>query len=198
GDYHQRGRHPGARSAARRRLVVPGRRRGRAGGGHGGLPSRPRGAAGSHGRGSSRSRARAPRRRRRGGETRRAVPWPAGAGGSGMTAWVLSTLSAVLVVAALLLLVPVLVLALQVVCAVAGHRRAEAPASGVRPRLAVLVPAHNEAAGIAAALATMTAQLQPGDRLLVVADNCSDDTARVAAVAGAEVAERHDLQRRGK
>ena len=115
-----------------------------------------------------------------------------------MTAWVLSTLSAVLVVAALLLLVPVLVLALQVVCAVAGHRRAEAPASGVRPRLAVLVPAHNEAAGIAAALATMTAQLQPGDRLLVVADNCSDDTARVAAVAGAEVAERHDLQRRGK
>jgi cellulose synthase/poly-beta-1,6-N-acetylglucosamine synthase-like glycosyltransferase len=36
------------------------------------------------------------------------------------------------------------------------------------------------------------------DRLLVVADNCTDDTALVAAVAGAEVIERNDPERRGK
>ena len=37
-----------------------------------------------------------------------------------------------------------------------------------------------------------------GDRLLVVADNCSDDTAAVARAAGAEVTERSDVERRGK
>lgn len=64
--------------------------------------------------------------------------------------------------------------------------------------LAVLMPAHDEAAGILAPIRAVLAQLRPGDRLLVVADNCSDDTARIARTAGAEVVERHDLLRRGK
>lgn len=67
-----------------------------------------------------------------------------------------------------------------------------------RPRLAVLVPAHNEAAGIANTLVSILAQLNPGDRLLVVADNCVDNTSQVSALAGAEVVERHDVQHRGK
>ncbi|UUZ49852.1 hypothetical protein LP420_06825 [Massilia sp. B-10] len=37
-----------------------------------------------------------------------------------------------------------------------------------------------------------------GDRLLVVADNCSDDTANQARSLGADVLERTDLVRRGK
>ena len=37
-----------------------------------------------------------------------------------------------------------------------------------------------------------------GDRLLVVADNCSDDTAALARTAGAEVVERSNAQQRGK
>ena len=41
-------------------------------------------------------------------------------------------------------------------------------------------------------------QLTPGDRLVVVADNCDDDTAAVAIASGAEVVERHDLERIGK
>ena len=41
-------------------------------------------------------------------------------------------------------------------------------------------------------------QLQRGDRLLVVADNCTDDTTAVARAAGVEVTERHDLARIGK
>jgi len=70
--------------------------------------------------------------------------------------------------------------------------------AGPRPRVTMLVPAHDEALGIGAALATMRAQLGPGDRLLVVADNCSDETAAAARRAGAEVVERHDAARRGK
>lgn len=64
--------------------------------------------------------------------------------------------------------------------------------------LAVLVPAHNEAEGIATTLATILPQLRPSDRLLVIADNCTDTTAEAARQAGATVIERHNLAQRGK
>lgn len=102
-----------------------------------------------------------------------------------------------LLVFAGLLLLPACVLLLQVMCAVLPRREA-APAAAARPALAVLVPAHDEAAGIEMTLRSVRLQLGPGDRLVVVADNCSDDTAGVAAAAGAEVVVRHDPLRRGK
>ncbi|MEM9266329.1 MAG: glycosyltransferase family 2 protein [Cyanobacteria bacterium P01_F01_bin.13] len=63
---------------------------------------------------------------------------------------------------------------------------------------AILMPAHNEEAVIQATLTTLTSQLQPSDRLLVVADNCTDGTAEIARQAGATVLERHNDQQRGK
>jgi Glycosyltransferase like family 2 len=94
---------------------------------------------------------------------------------------------------------PVLVLSLQVLLAHGGRRAA---ASAVADRtdadVAVLIPAHNEAAGIAATLRCLQSQLRSGDRVLVVADNCSDDTAALARQAGAEVIERSDAVARGK
>ena len=100
---------------------------------------------------------------------------------------------------ALLLLLPAVVLFVQVMAARRPPRIDEAlPDAATRPALAVLMPAHNEAAGIAAPIGAVLAQLRPGDRLLVVADNCSDDTAQVAARLGAEVVERQDADRRGK
>lgn len=62
----------------------------------------------------------------------------------------------------------------------------------------VMVPAHDEAAGIGATLVDVQSQLGPNDRILVVADNCNDDTAQLARSAGAEVIERLDDERRGK
>lgn len=109
----------------------------------------------------------------------------------------MSLVSALLTAVFLFLLVPVGVLLFQVANARAMNRVAP-PAAALRARLAVLMPAHNEAAGIAPAIQSVLAQLQSGDRLLVVADNCSDDTAAVAAAAGAEVIQRQDMQRRGK
>lgn len=67
-----------------------------------------------------------------------------------------------------------------------------------RGRCAVLVPAHDEALVIGETLLKLRDQLRPGDRILVVADNCSDDTAAIAASAGVEVVERFDAARRGK
>src|SRR5215213_9956494 len=99
-----------------------------------------------------------------------------------------------------LLAVPVAVLCFEVTAAIAFSRRREGiPLHNIkRPRLAVLVPAHNESAGLLPTLNDLKAQLRTGERLIVVADNCQDDTADLAAAAGAEVLERHDLTRHGK
>jgi len=69
---------------------------------------------------------------------------------------------------------------------------------GGTPRLAVIVPAHDEAEGIAATLAALLGALPTDARLIVIADNCTDDTADRARAAGADVIERHDPNRRGK
>lgn len=96
-----------------------------------------------------------------------------------------------------LIILPVLVLFAQVLLACLPARsRSSTP--GPRPRLAVLVPAHNESSLIVATLNSILPQLVEADRLLVVADNCSDDTAALARAAGAEVVERSHEQQRGK
>ncbi len=62
------------------------------------------------------------------------------------------------------------------------------------------MPAHNESLLIGATVRTLLAQIYPRDqwRVLVIADNCTDDTARQARAAGADCLERTDLERRGK
>lgn len=100
----------------------------------------------------------------------------------------------------LILILPVLVLFAQVLLACLPGRPSAVAAQGPRPRprVAVLVPAHNESSLIVATLNSLRPQLVEGDRLLVVADNCSDDTAAQARTAGAEAVERHNDQQRGK
>ncbi|TWD84061.1 cellulose synthase/poly-beta-1,6-N-acetylglucosamine synthase-like glycosyltransferase [Kribbella amoyensis] len=56
-------------------------------------------------------------------------------------------------------------------------------------RIVVLVPAHNEERSLPAALASLREQGRPADRIIVVADNCTDGTAAVARAAGVEVFE---------
>ncbi len=78
--------------------------------------------------------------------------------------------------------------------------RAPSPPSPPTLRFDFVVPAHNEALGIAATVKNLLAVGYPAElrRVFVVADNCSDDTAARAREAGAEVLERHDAERRGK
>ncbi len=104
-----------------------------------------------------------------------------------------------LLIVAVLLFVPSVMFALEILFAcLPGAARGADPDDARRPPLAVLVPAHNEASGIGATIAGLRRQLVPEDRLLVVADNCSDDTAAIARSAGAEVFERRDTDKRGK
>ena len=68
-----------------------------------------------------------------------------------------------------------------------------APKASLQPRrIAVLVPAHNESLLIGGTVAEVLKQHYPSDRygLLVIADNCSDDTAAKAGAGGARVLER--------
>jgi 1,2-diacylglycerol 3-beta-glucosyltransferase len=64
----------------------------------------------------------------------------------------------------------------------------------------IIVPAHNEEAGIARTVANLSAVDWPAARrrILVVADNCSDATADRAREAGATVLVRHNKELRGK
>src|SRR3954452_10245649 len=63
-------------------------------------------------------------------------------------------------------------------------------------RVVALVAAHNEEASIAATVTALLAQERRLDRIVVMADNCSDGTARVARAAGAEVVELSENQHR--
>jgi cellulose synthase/poly-beta-1,6-N-acetylglucosamine synthase-like glycosyltransferase len=97
-----------------------------------------------------------------------------------------------------LLAVPVTVLCLEIFLGVLAPPFPNIPRNASRQRVAVLVPAHNESTGIVPTLEDIKAQLRPDDRLLVVADNCSDDTAAVSGSLGAEVVHRYDNERIGK
>ena len=93
----------------------------------------------------------------------------------------------------------VLVLSLWFLLEVVAPRpkRSGGPEAHVGP-IAVVIPAHNEESGIAATVEDVKAQLRADDRLIVIADNCSDGTAAAAKAAGAEVLERQNRKERGK
>jgi cellulose synthase/poly-beta-1,6-N-acetylglucosamine synthase-like glycosyltransferase len=106
-------------------------------------------------------------------------------------------LDATLCVVAVLFLVPIAVLTIEVMAAVWG-RRIVFSKSGTRAPLAILIPAHNEEGGISATLRSIVPQLGKHDRLVVIADNCTDGTKGAAEAEGAEVVSRTNVEKRGK
>jgi cellulose synthase/poly-beta-1,6-N-acetylglucosamine synthase-like glycosyltransferase len=79
-------------------------------------------------------------------------------------------------------------------------RRRPIEAAAPRSRIAVLVPAHDEAALVGRCVTSLRQQSYPQDLfdVVVIADNCTDDTATRAAAAGATVLERTAPDARGK
>lgn len=97
-----------------------------------------------------------------------------------------------------LLFVPVATLFAEVAASLCHRSRRNAPEAPDCPPFAILVPAHDEEKLISATVRALVAQVRPLDRVLIVADNCSDNTAAIARSSGAEVIERGDAERRGK
>jgi cellulose synthase/poly-beta-1,6-N-acetylglucosamine synthase-like glycosyltransferase len=101
---------------------------------------------------------------------------------------------------AAILLIPTAITAFFVVEVLAGlprGARARVIAQD-RPRAAVIIPAHDEQAVLGGTLEALNAALPPNAEILVVADNCVDDTAAVARGSGVRVVERQNPEQRGK
>jgi len=83
--------------------------------------------------------------------------------------------------------------------AAATKRRMPPPARDWRT-FRIVVPAHNEELVLAPVLQRLTTLQYPRThyQIVVIADNCSDDTARIARSYGARVLERFDPHARGK
>jgi 1,2-diacylglycerol 3-beta-glucosyltransferase len=81
-----------------------------------------------------------------------------------------------------------------------GRRRTTNLTAAPSHRFAVLIPAHDEQRLIATTVRSLVGQDYPAElfRVHVVADNCHDETARLASEAGAVVHERTDTVRPGK
>jgi cellulose synthase/poly-beta-1,6-N-acetylglucosamine synthase-like glycosyltransferase len=101
-----------------------------------------------------------------------------------------------------ILSLPVFVLFVQVWVAVFltkkyTHKHQNMPLSA-EYTVVVLMPAHNEKLVIQRTIQSILPQLRAQDRLLVVADNCSDETSTIASSLGAHVLERTHSVLRGK
>jgi hypothetical protein len=114
-----------------------------------------------------------------------------------MSTWVTWSFGFILAVCT----VPVTVFFLQIWRAWTRPELAQAVAAPVLPinaRVTVLIPAHNEEAGLADTLTSLLAGGHANIKLLVVADNCTDGTADIARGMGVEVLVRHNPELRGK
>ena len=100
--------------------------------------------------------------------------------------------------AAAIVAIPALTLGLECLLALLPPANRRACEATPRPSAAVLVPAHNEETGVAATVESIRQQLGDEDRVIVIADNCTDGTAQAAQTAGATVWERCDEEHRGK
>jgi hypothetical protein len=109
----------------------------------------------------------------------------------------LALVDVILSLIGLVLSLPALTLFAQVLASLRKSREIEV-SKGDRLPVAVLVPAHNEELSLAKTLSSIIPQLKAADRLVVIADNCSDRTADIARQAGAQVTIRTEPSLRGK
>ncbi len=94
--------------------------------------------------------------------------------------------------------IPVAVLVAQVFAALIYVKKPLNTQTNKIQNLAILMPAHNEALVIAKTINTLVPTVNSAQQILVVADNCNDETADIARSLGATVIERQHSTLRGK
>ncbi|WP_413165469.1 glycosyltransferase family 2 protein [Capilliphycus salinus ALCB114379] len=94
--------------------------------------------------------------------------------------------------------IPIFVFVLECLLAVFPNFSQQLTPASKQPRVTILIPAHNEESGIAATIEPLLSQLKPDDKIVVIADNCTDKTAEIARQTGITVLERQNPEQRGK
>lgn len=113
-------------------------------------------------------------------------------------------ISFIVTIATTILLIPVLFFCLEVFGSVLGQQKYGAsPNTSTKITSVIIVPAHNEGRNIVSTLKTLLQTRTRHQSILLVADNCSDDTAQIARSVFKDhkechVAERTDPDLRGK
>lgn len=112
----------------------------------------------------------------------------------------LDIINTVLLIGGAILIVPCLIFLVECFSAFIA-RVADANVSEpelVQPKTTILIPAHNEAEQIQEVLTVLLTQMTERDQIIVIADNCHDNTAQIARNLGVTVLEREHLTKRGK
>lgn len=110
----------------------------------------------------------------------------------------MSYVDLVLFTATGILLVPFGVFCLECVLAFLPRRAPKIDFSADPGEVWIIIPAHNESLVIGATLNRLCPTLLANQRILVVADNCNDNTASIAREQRCHVIERQDSEKRGK
>ncbi len=92
---------------------------------------------------------------------------------------------------------PLILISVEIICAFFYKPNMPKPVEN-QLSLAIIIPAHNEELDIAETVSALKSQINAEQQLLVVADNCTDETAKIAQNAGAEVIVRNNVDERGK
>lgn len=119
---------------------------------------------------------------------------------TGTLSWALGLLQAPLLLIWLWLALYLVFLTASGLVAKLRERKSSLDEIAPSTRFSILVPAHDEEPVIGECLDSLIAFDYPEElrRVIVIADNCSDQTASIAASKGATVYERNDMSKRGK
>ena len=105
---------------------------------------------------------------------------------------------ALILVLLCLLGIPVAVFAIECGLGLVYRQKNEPPRVPKDLKTAIVVPAHNEEAIIGKTLTALKEQLDASDQVVVVADNCDDQTADIVREYGFIALERSNDSERGK
>ena len=110
----------------------------------------------------------------------------------------LTSFNTVLLLGGVILIIPCFIFFIESFAAFVSQPSNLDVADAERPKTTVLIPAHNEAAQIVEVLEGLLQQITEEDLIIVIADNCHDNTAELARSVGVTVLERENLTHRGK
>ena len=113
--------------------------------------------------------------------------------------WLTTGVGVLLTAAAVLYGLLCLFLLFECLLAVSSLRQSAQSSERSEPlSFTILMPAHNEASIIEKTLMQLLPEVDTPSQIMVVADNCQDETATIARGTGVTVLERQDTMRRGK